>query len=94
MRLMIQNAISRYMDIMGPKLHSLVEQIVSTQILDKSAERVGAQPRLRPAPSLQALLPVPPRRCCCTAATAAVAASTTTCPHPPGGGVGLCFGGV
>ncbi len=40
MRLMIQSAISRYMEIMGPKLHSLVEQIVARQTVDKSADQV------------------------------------------------------
>ncbi len=40
MRMLIQSTIGRYMDIMGPKLHQLVEQIVSRQTVDKSADQV------------------------------------------------------
>jgi hypothetical protein len=40
MRLMIQNAISRYMEIMGPKLHNFVVQIVTRQTVDKSEDQV------------------------------------------------------
>jgi hypothetical protein len=42
MRLMIQNTISRYMDIMSPKLHGLVQKILERQIKDKGPDQVRA----------------------------------------------------
>lgn len=50
MRLMIQNAITRYMEIMGPKLHNLVVQIVTRQTVDKSADQVSVCCTAAPTP--------------------------------------------